>query len=109
MKWIGRLLGFVLVVILVTLVSVFFLPADRIAKLAAEQMQAATGRDVTISGDVSMTLWPVLGVSAGGLEVGNADWSDQGPMLTAENAAIGVDLLAYLLSRGYKRNRMFAR
>ncbi len=99
MIWIGRLIGFVVIVILVVLVSIFFLPADRIAKLAAEQLQAATGRDVTISGDVSMTLWPVLGVSAGALEVGNAEWSDQGPMLTAENAAIGVDLMAYVRSR----------
>jgi AsmA protein len=96
MKWIIRLIGFVFVIILVAGVSLSFLPADRIAKLAADQIRTATGRDVTISGDVSMTLWPVLGVSAGGLEVGNADWSDQGPMLTAENAAIGVDAMALL-------------
>jgi AsmA protein len=96
MKWIIRLIGFALVIILVVGVSLFFLPADRIAKLAADQIRTATGRDVTITGDVSITLWPVLGVSAGGLEVGNADWSDQGPMLTAENAAIGVDVMALL-------------
>lgn len=96
MKWILRLIGFVVVIILVAVVSVFFLPADRIARLAADQIRTLTGRDVTISGDVSMTLWPVLGVSLGGLEVGNADWATEGPMLTAENAAVGVDLLAYL-------------
>ena len=96
MKWITRIVGFVLVVVLVAGVSLFFLPADRIARLAADQMRVATGRDVRITGDVSMTLWPVLGVSVGGLEVGNADWSEQGPMLTAENAAIGVDVMALL-------------
>ena len=99
MKWITRIIGFFLVIILVAGVSLFFLPADRIAQLAADQMRIATGRDVTITGDVSMTLWPTLGVSVDGLEVGNADWSEQGPMLTAENAAIGVDVLAYLTSR----------
>ncbi|WP_299689520.1 AsmA family protein [uncultured Tateyamaria sp.] len=99
MKWIGRLIAFVLVVVLVAGVSLFFLPADRIAKLAADQLRVATGRDVTISGDVSMTLWPVLGVSLGELEVGNADWSEQGPMLSAQNAAIGVDLMAYITNR----------
>ena len=96
MKWITRIVGFVLVVVLVAGVSLFFLPADRIARLAADQMRTATGRDVRITGDVSMTLWPVLGVSVGGLEVGTADWSEQGPMLTAENAAIGVDVMALL-------------
>ena len=99
MKWIGRLITFVLVLVLVAGVSLFFLPADRIAKLAADQLRVATGRDVTISGDVSMTLWPVLGVSLGELEVGNADWSEQGPMLSAQNAAIGVDLMAYITNR----------
>ncbi|MEO0667392.1 MAG: AsmA family protein [Pseudomonadota bacterium] len=99
MKWIGRLIAFVLVLVLVAGVSLFFLPADRIAKLAADQLRVATGRDVTISGDVSMTLWPVLGVSLGELEVGNADWSEQGPMLSAQNAAIGVDLMAYITNR----------
>lgn len=98
MKWILRLIGFVVVLVLVAGVSVFFLPADRIGAIAADQIRKATGRDVTITG-VSMTLWPVLGVRADGLEVGNADWSEQGPMLTAENAAIGVDLMAYIQTR----------
>ncbi|WP_299599452.1 AsmA family protein [uncultured Tateyamaria sp.] len=98
MKWILRLIGFVLVLVLVAVVSLFFLPADRIGVIAADQIRKATGRDVTITG-VSMTLWPVLGVRADGLEVGNADWSEQGPMLTAENAAIGVDLMAYIRDR----------
>lgn len=96
MKWIIRLIGFVFVIVLVAAVSLLFLPADKIAKLAADQIRLATGRNVTINGDVSMTLWPVLGVSAGGLEVGNADWARQGPLLTAENTTIGVDALALL-------------
>ena len=96
MKWIARLIGFFVVLVLVAGVSLIFLPADRIARLATDQMRNATGRDVRITGDVSMTIWPVLGVSVGGLEVDNADWSEQGPMLTAENAAIGVDVMALL-------------
>ncbi|KIC51232.1 AsmA family protein [Tateyamaria sp. ANG-S1] len=98
MKWIIRLIGFVLVLSLVAIGSIFLLPADRIGAIAADQIRKATGRDVTITG-VSMTLWPVLGVRADGLEVGNAEWSEQGPMLTAENAAIGVDLMAYIRDR----------
>ncbi|MEM8653442.1 MAG: AsmA family protein [Pseudomonadota bacterium] len=98
MKWILRLIGFGVVLVLVAGVSLFFLPADRIGAIAADQIRKATGRDVTVTG-VSMTLWPVLGVRADGLEVGNADWSEQGPMLTAENVAIGVDLMAYIRDR----------
>jgi AsmA protein len=96
MKWIGRIFGILLLLIVVIVVSLFFLPADRIARIAAEQIKAQTGRDVTITGDVAMTIWPVLGVSAGGIEVSNADWSRQGAMFTAQNAAIGIDAAALL-------------
>ncbi|QJF52407.1 AsmA family protein [Roseobacter ponti] len=95
MKWIFRLIGLVVVLALVLVVSVLFLPADRIAQIATDQLRAATGRDVSVSG-VSITLWPVLGVRAGELEVGNASWAEQGPMLQASGAAIGVDALALL-------------
>ncbi|MGB7241200.1 MAG: AsmA family protein [Sulfitobacter sp.] len=97
MMWIlKRLIGVILLILVVAVVSLFFLPKDRIAQIAADQIRNATGRDVSISGDVSMTFWPVLGVRAGGLEVENAEWSKQGPMLTAANAAIGVDALSLL-------------
>lgn len=96
MKWIFRLFGLVLVLILTAVGALFLIPTERIAAIAADQIRTATGREVKISGDVSMTLWPVLGVKAGEIEVGNADWAKEGPMLTAENAAIGVDAAALL-------------
>ena len=96
MKWIFRLLALVVIIAVVAVVSLFFLPAERVARIAAEQLRSVTGRDVSITGDVALTFWPVLGVRADGLEVGNADWADQGPMLQAANAAIGVDAMALL-------------
>jgi AsmA protein len=97
MRWLLKRLIMVVVLILVVAgIGIFMLPADRIAKIAADQLRKVTGRDVTISGDVSMTFWPVLGVSAGGLEVGNAAWAKDGAMLSTENAAIGVDASALL-------------
>ncbi len=96
MKWIIRIIGAVLLVIVLMVVGVLLLPADKIAEIAGDQLQKLTGRDVTISGDVGMTFWPVLGVSAGGLEVGNAEWAKDGAMLSTRNAAIGVDALALL-------------
>ncbi|GFE48396.1 cell envelope biogenesis protein AsmA [Roseobacter cerasinus] len=96
MKWVMRLLGVVVLLIVVAVVSMLFLPAERVAKIAAEQLRGVTGRDVQITGDVALTVWPVLGARVGGLEVGNADWAEQGPMLQAANAAIGVDAMALL-------------
>lgn len=96
MKWIFRAVGLLVVIVAVAVVSILFLPADRVARIAAEQLRGLTGRDVSITGDVALTFWPVLGVRAGGLEIGNADWAEQGPMLEAANVAIGVDAMALL-------------
>ncbi|AXI41531.1 AsmA family protein [Sulfitobacter sp. SK011] len=96
MKWIMRLLGVLLLIVVVAVGSLFLLPKDRIAKIAADQLRKVTGREVSISGDVSMTFWPVLGVTAGQLEVGNADWAKDGAMLSTSNASIGVDAWSLL-------------
>jgi AsmA protein len=96
MRWIIRILGLLVVLVVVFVAGLFLLPADRVAQIAAEQIRSATGRDVTISGDVSMSFWPVLGASVGELQVGNAEWSEQGPMLTAQNASLGIDAASLL-------------
>ncbi len=96
MKWIIRLIGVILLIAVVAVGSLFLLPKDRIARVAADQLRNLTGRDVNITGDVGITFWPILGISAGGLEVGNAEWAKDGAMLSAANAAIGVDAMALI-------------
>lgn len=96
MRWIVRLLGILVLIAVLVVGGVLLLPADRIAKIATDQLSRITGRNVSVSGDVSMTFWPVLGVSAEGLTVGNADWAKEGAMLSTAQAAIGVDAGALL-------------
>jgi AsmA protein len=90
MRWIFRLIGAVVVMAAVMLGAVVFLPSERIAQIAADQLSRATGRAVTLSGETTLSLYPVLGVSTGAAEVANADWSGAGPMLRAESLKIGV-------------------
>ena len=94
MRWIVRLIGFVLVLAVVAVVSILLLPSERIAKIAADQITQYTGRDVQITGDVSASFWPTLGVTTGAVEIGNAEWSPNGPMLKADSLEIGVDAAA---------------
>ncbi|MEQ8902730.1 MAG: AsmA family protein [Roseovarius sp.] len=91
MRWVFRLIGLVVVMVAIVLGALFFLPGDRIAKIAAEQITKATGRQVTMSGDTRISFYPVLGVATGAVEVANADWSEAGPMFTADSLKIGVE------------------
>lgn len=96
MRWIIRFFVFLVAVIGIAIVGLLMIPGERIAKIAKEQFEAATGRPIEISPDVSTTIWPVLGVRTGRVEIANAPWSDNGPMLTADELLVGVNALSLL-------------
>ncbi len=96
MRWVFRILGVIVAVVVLAVAALFIIPSERIARMVTEQFSAATGRSLTISGEVSPTIYPVLGVRAGGIALANADWSEAGPMLTAEQLSVGVQLIPLL-------------
>lgn len=96
MRIIKILLSVIVVFILAVIGLVLLLPGDKIAGLAADQVKAQTGRDLTFDGDVSFSIYPTLGVSIGAVALSNADWSENGPMFEAESANIGVGLMALI-------------
>lgn len=96
MRWIFRLIGFVFVLVGVAFIGVLFLPGDRIAQVAVDQIRAQTGREVVLKGDSTVSFYPVLGIRTGALEIANAEWSDSGPMMEADSLKVGVDLVALL-------------
>ena len=96
MRWLFRLLGLIVLLVALALGGLLLLPSDRIAKLAAGQFEAATGRSMELSGAVRPTLWPRLGVRTGPVAIANAAWSKEGPMLRAEGLEIGVDIGALI-------------
>lgn len=79
-----------LIVLLVCLA--LLIPSQKVADVAASQFFKTTGRVLRIKGDVSPTVWPVLGVKTGQVQIANADWSREGPMLLAQGLSIGVDV-----------------
>ncbi len=90
MRWVFRIIAIVLIAVLIAVGALFFLPGEKIAKIAADQVKAHTGRELVFDGGVSVTLWPVLGVETGPVTFGNADWAGSEPMLSAQSLAIGI-------------------
>ena len=94
MRRLLKILGVLVVLIIVAVVGlVMFLPTGQIVQLAAEQVKAQTGRDLQISGDVSPSFYPVLGVEAKGITLSNAEWAEGENMVSASSAKIGVKLM----------------
>ncbi|WP_166416254.1 AsmA family protein [Cochlodiniinecator piscidefendens] len=96
MRWIFRILGAVVILIAMAIGALFLIPSERIASIAADQFETATGRAMVISGAVKPSIYPQLGVSIEGVEIANADWSDAGPMFTVERLRVGVGLIALM-------------
>ncbi|TDK41239.1 AsmA family protein [Antarcticimicrobium luteum] len=96
MKWIFRIIGIVVAAAALAVVGVLFLPSERIAQIAADQIEAQTGRAVRIEGGVRVSLWPVLGAETGPVTLANADWAGAEPLLRADGLAIGVDARALI-------------
>ncbi len=92
MKWLFRIAATLVTLVVVAVAVLFLIPAERVAGLAADQFEAATGRSLTIEGPVRATLWPRLGVRAQGIRIANAEWSDRGPLLEADALEVGVAL-----------------
>lgn len=70
---------------------VLLLPGERIARLAADQLERQTGRTLEFGGPVRFSFWPVLGVKADAVTLSNASWAGPEPLLRAERLTIGVD------------------
>lgn len=75
--------------------GLFLLPKERIAKVASAEISKALGREVRITGDIGLSVWPVLGVKTGPLVVAGPAW-DAAPLLRAEGLSIGVGAAAAL-------------
>lgn len=96
MRWVFRLIGLLVVLVLAAVAALFLIPSERIANLAARQFEAATGRALIITGDVRPRIWPEIGASIEGVTLANADWSETPDMAQIGRVDVGVDLAALI-------------
>ncbi len=107
MKWLLRILFIVVAVFGLVIGALLLMPGDKLAEILAEQVRAETGRELTLSGDVNLSFWPVLGMETGPVTFGNAPWAGPEPMLSADSIAVGVDAAA-LIAGDLRIKRVFA-
>lgn len=95
MRLLIKAMGFLVVMSVVLVGTLFLIPADRLGNILSDQLTRQTGRVVAL-GDTRMTIWPVIGLAVTDLEIGNADWGVEKAFFTARRAAFGLDPVAAL-------------
>lgn len=98
-KILAWLIGLVLVLIILAAVLLprFFDPNDFRGQIA-DTVREQTGRELTIEGDLKLSVIPWLGVSIGRTTLSNDPAYGDEPMLAVEDASVGVKLMP-LISR----------
>lgn len=96
MRWIVRTVFALMLLVVLAVGALFAIPTEKIAGAAVAQFNALTGRALVITGALRPSFYPTLGVQTGPISVSNADWSNEGPMLSAQGLSIGLDLPALI-------------
>jgi uncharacterized protein involved in outer membrane biogenesis len=88
--------GIIGLLVVVALAAPFFIDLnDHKADIAA-MAKEATGRDLAIDGDISLSILPTPGVTVSGIRFGNAPGGSQPDMATLESAKVKVALMPLL-------------
>ncbi len=88
----------VLSVVAVLVFSLLFDPNDYRDRIA-EAVEAETGREFAIEGELGLKLFPWLAIDVGRTELGNAEGFGPEPFATFDSAELSVRLLPMLLRR----------
>lgn len=99
-KIFGGVLGVLLalMVVAVLLIPLWFDPNDYKDQIVG-MLERQTGREVTIEGELDLSVFPWLGVEVGRVRMANAQGFGDEPMIRVENADIRVKLVPLLLRR----------
>jgi AsmA protein len=100
LKLIGLVVGALVVLLVVTLVAVglFVDPNDYRDQITAA-VDEATGRQLTLEGDLELNLFPRLGIALGGAQLDNADGFGDAPFARFDSAELRIGLLPLLARR----------
>ncbi len=72
---------------------------DLIKQRIAERISAATGRDVTLAGEASLSIYPHLAVTIDGLTIANPKGMSDDPFVVADKVTARLRLLPLLIGR----------
>lgn len=104
-KFIKILAGLIFFVVAAVALAIWLIPLDtykgEITRLARE----ATGRDLVINGDISLSVWPEIGIEVHDVTFANAEGAHEPLMASMKSLVLGVELMP-LFSGDLRVNRL---
>jgi len=82
--------------VIAAIIATQVIDTDDIKKLAADQVAAQTGRQLTIDGEIGMSIFPWLSLDLGHTSLSNAPGFGTEPMIEVEQISVSLKLLPLL-------------
>lgn len=96
MRWVYRAFKVIVTLSLLAVVALALVPGKKLADVAVARIEALSGRQVELQGDITTKIFPRLSIKTGPITLSNAVWATSGPMLSAEELEVGVKILPLL-------------
>jgi len=96
MRTIKILFSVIFILIAIVIAAPFFLDPNDFKGEIESAVEKSTGRKLSLSGDLDLSIFPWLGVHTEKLSLGNRDGFNGSPFATIESAQIRVELLPLL-------------
>ncbi|USG61874.1 AsmA family protein [Sneathiella marina] len=98
-KAIIALVSLVVIIVAAAVALPFIVPIDRVKQELVTAANDATGRELAIDGDFSLSIFPTLGVKASEVSFSNASGAVAAKMATIDSLVLELDLLPLLSGR----------
>ena len=92
-------LTLLMVLIVVAFIAAQFVTLNQFKELAVQKVREATGRNLTIAGDIKVSFYPVLGAKIDKISLSNVLGADQASMVSVEQLLVGVKVMPLLEKR----------
>ncbi|MBK1668021.1 hypothetical protein CKO28_08225 [Rhodovibrio sodomensis] len=86
----------VVLLVAIVLIAPFLIPVETYKQQIARQVESATGRSLTIAGDLSLSILPRTQLTANQVRFANADWAETPQMAQFERMQVRVNPFALL-------------
>lgn len=90
------ILGLIAVLAAIIVVVPSLIPSETYKAQIISAVKQNTGRDLTIGGDVGLSVFPRLAVSAADVRLSNAPWAREPDMITMEEMRVALKILPLL-------------
>ncbi len=95
----GALVGILLTIVIALAIWLLTFDANENKDWIAAKFRERTGRELTLGGNIELSIYPWLGLTAERVAIGNATGFSEEPLLSADELAFRIKLLPLLGSR----------